>query len=354
MAKKPPSLPKSAPLRREVEPPLVSRPVRVRRPEQPELPFDPMPARIEPCLATLVDKPPAGEDWVFEIKWDGYRMAVHVEPNRVRALSRNNIDWTDRVPAIVSEARKIAGTMILDGEAVILDEQGRSDFSKLQSAFGGRGGKRASGEVILYAFDLLYLDGHDLTGMSLHERRDMLETLIGDRTGAIRLSETIHADGAQLLKQACSLGLEGIIAKRDDRPYRSGRTGDWLKIKCVQSESFFIVGYEQSAVALGGIGRLLLAARKGDGLVYVGGVGIGFTRGAAAALKRMMDKTTAAAPSVDTGKKRPGVIWLRPELIAEINFRGWTGDGKLRHASYKGLREAADSTVVYEISEASR
>jgi bifunctional non-homologous end joining protein LigD len=217
----------------------------------------------------------------------------------------------------------------------------------LQQAFGGRGGKRASGEVILYAFDLLYLDGHDLTRMGLHERREMLDHLIGGRTGAIRLSETIDADGDAFFKQACSLGLEGIIAKHDDRPYRSGRTGDWLKVKCVQSDSFLIVGYEQSAAALGGIGRLLLAARKGDGLVYVGGVGTGFTAATASALKRHMDRIAIDKPAVNTGKRRPNVTWVRPELVAEINFRAWTNDGKLRHASFKGLRDEADIGSVY-------
>jgi bifunctional non-homologous end joining protein LigD len=126
-------------------------------------------------------------------------------------------------------------------------------------------------------------------------------------------------------------------------------TGDWLKIKCVQSESFFILGYEQSAVAPGGIGRLLLAARKGDGLVYVGGVGTGFTRGSAAALKRQMDKIIVPAPAVDTGKKRLKVTWLRPEIIAEINFRGWTRDQKLRHSSFRGIKDQADVGAVLVI-----
>jgi bifunctional non-homologous end joining protein LigD len=350
MAKRPP---KSAPLLRETERPLVSRPIRRRDARQPELPFDPMPARIEPCLAQLAKKPPKGEQWVYEIKWDGYRLAIHVEPGRVRVITRGGQDWTDRFPSIAAEARELGTSMILDGEAVVLDDEGRSDFGALQKALGARGGqagRRAAPEAILYAFDLLYLDGHDLRAMGLHERRQMLDTLIEGRAEAIRLSETINADGDELLRQACALGLEGIIAKDDHRPYRSGRNGDWIKIKCVQSDSFAVVGYEPSAVALGGIGRLLLAARKGDGLVYVGSVGTGFTRGSAAALKRMMDKITAEAPPVDTGKKRPDVTWLKPELVAEINFRGWTGDGNLRHASYKGLRDASDHAQVHKVA----
>lgn len=349
MAKKPPKMSKSAPLLREAEPPLVSMHVRVRRPEQPELPFDPMPNRVEPCLARLVDTPPTGQQWTFEIKWDGYRMAVYIEPHRVHVLSRNGINWTDRVPGIVADANAIGGTAILDGEAVVLDEQGRSDFNALQKAFGVRGGRKASGDVILYAFDLLYLDGHDLRSMGLHERRAMLERLLDGRAGAIRLSETIEADGAALFKQACSLGLEGIIAKHEAQPYRSGRTGDWLKIKCVQSETFLVIGYERSAAALGGIGRLLLAARKCDELIYVGGVGTGFTASAAAKLKKQMDRIAVPVPAVDTGKKRPNVTWLKPELVAEIEFRTWTSDGKLRHASFKSVRDEADAGDVYEL-----
>jgi bifunctional non-homologous end joining protein LigD len=137
--------------------------------------------------------------------------------------------------------------------AVVLDEQGRSDFSSLQKALGGRSGKRNAGEAIFYAFDLLYLDGHDLTRMGQHERREMLRDLLEGHEGAIKFSETLEADGEQLLNSACELGLEGIIAKHEDRPYRSGRTGDWLKIKCVQSDSFVIVGFEPSTAVPGAV-----------------------------------------------------------------------------------------------------
>ncbi|MBB4114563.1 bifunctional non-homologous end joining protein LigD [Rhizobium sp. BK226] len=243
------------------------------------------------------------------------------------------------------------GTAILDGEAVVLDEQGRSDFGLLQQSLGGRGGKESSSDAIFMAFDLLYFDGHDLRNSELSMRRRLLEDLVpAGEQGDIRLSEEIEADGEQLLASACKHGLEGIIAKRRNAPYRSGRLGDWLKIKCTQSDGFAIVGYEKSTASFGGIGRLLLAARKGDELVYVGGVGTGFNERSATELRRQMDKLMIGKPAVDTGRKR-NAVFVRPELVAEIEYRAWTHDGKLRHASFKGLREAADQLPVYELDD---
>ncbi|KQT05076.1 ATP-dependent DNA ligase [Rhizobium sp. Leaf391] len=346
MAKRPP---KTIGLRTEADAPLKSRAPAARDPRQPALPFDPMPDRIEPCLALLTGKPPKGDDWAFEIKWDGYRLAVHVEPTKVRILTRGGHDWTSRFTGIANAARNLgAATMILDGEAVVLDDQGRPDFGALQAALGGRGGKRDARAAIFYAFDLLYLDGHDVSRMDQAERRMLLETVLTDPDGTIRLSEEIEADGEVLFQSACEHGLEGIIAKHRHRPYRSGRQGDWLKIKCVQSESFLVIGYEPSTTMPGAIASLLLAARKGDGLVYVGSVGTGFKGSVARELKAQLDSIREAKPAVHA--KAQGVVYARPELTAEIEFRAWTGDGKLRHASFKGLREAADTSAIYEIT----
>jgi bifunctional non-homologous end joining protein LigD len=169
-----------------------------------------MPDRIEPFLALLKAPPPRGPDWLFEVKWDGYRVAVHMRPNYVRIITRGRHDWTDRFPAITAAARNLGvGTAILEGEVVVLDGQGRSDFGALQRSLGGRGGKKASGEAILYAFDLLYFDGHDLTRMELSGRRHLLEDLIGESEGPVRLSQVVDADGATLLAAACEHGLEG-------------------------------------------------------------------------------------------------------------------------------------------------
>ncbi|MGO7022907.1 non-homologous end-joining DNA ligase [Rhizobium johnstonii] len=342
--------PKSKPLLRDADKPVRSRPRKPRDPAQPSLPLDPMPDRIEPCLALLKAKPPKGDDWTYEIKWDGYRLSVHVEPTGIRILTRGGHDWTHRFPAIQQAALWLpVGTAILDGEAVVLDEQGRSDFGLLQQSLGGRGGNRSSSDAVLFAFDLLYFDGHDLTRMDLSERRHILEDLMEGAAGAIRLSEEIDADGDQLLASACEHGLEGIIAKRRNAPYRSGRTGDWIKIKCVQSDSFFVVGYEKSTAARGQIGSLLLAARKGAELVYVGSVGTGFKERDALQLRGMMEKISRKTPVLEYNGQRKAVVWLQPTLIAEIEYRAWTEDGKLRHASYKGLRELQDNAAVFEL-----
>ncbi|MBY3500203.1 non-homologous end-joining DNA ligase [Rhizobium laguerreae] len=340
--------PKPKPLLQD-DKPVRSRPRKPRNPAQPNLPLDPMPNRIEPCLALLKATPPKGNDWVYEIKWDGYRLSVHVEPTGIRILTRGGHDWTDRFPAIKQAALWLpVGTAILDGEAVVLDQQGRSDFGLLQQSLGGRGGKKRSSDAIFVAFDLLYFDGHDLRNSELDVRRHLLEDLVpAGEQGDIRLSEEIEADGDQLLASACEHGLEGIIAKRRDAPYRSGRLGDWLKIKCIQSDSFVIVGYEQSTVARAGIGRLLLAARKGKKLVYVGGVGTGFNERNAYELREKLDGLVTSTPAASVDRK--GAIFVKPKLIAEIEYRAWTDDGKLRHASYKGLREEQDNAAVFEL-----
>lgn len=218
----------------------------------------------------------------------------------------------------------------------------------MQRSLGGRGGKRSSTESVFFAFDLLYFDGHDLSGTELSVRRRLLVGLLDGPTGAIQSSEEVFGDGA-LLEKACSMGLEGIIAKRRDRPYRSGRTGDWLKIKCLQSESFMIVGYEQSLTARGGLGSLLLAGRKGHDWIYVGSVGTGFNTEDAEYLRKTLDRLKTSKPAVPL--KGKNLVFAQPTLIAEIECRGWTHDGSLRHASYKGLREVQDNAAVSDMSE---
>ncbi|USJ24746.1 non-homologous end-joining DNA ligase [Ensifer adhaerens] len=309
---------------------------------------EPMPRRVEPCVATLVDKPPKGPEWAFEVKWDGYRLAVHVEPGGVSAITRGGYDWTKKFGAIVAEARKLGHTtMIIDGEAVVLDDQGRSDFGLLQRAVGRRPSSHDAAEIIFFAFDLLYLDGQDLRMMPLAERRQLLEPIVSGRTGAIRFSEEVRADGAEFFRVACEHGLEGIIAKRRDKPYRSGRRPEWLKIKCARRDTFAIVGYEPST-APGTIGRLLLAARKGDGLVYVGGCGTGWSNKESSQLRELLDAIPAKRPPV--ALKRKGAFFAEPLLVAEVEYRAWTQDRKLRHPSFKGARALDEETKVYEIN----
>lgn len=314
----------------------------------PAPPADPMPSWVGPCVATLVDKPPPGAAWSYEVKWDGYRIELHIEPGRVRTLTRNGHDWTNRFPSIAAEAPQLGvNTAIIDGEAVVLDHKGRSDFGLLQRALGRRPGLHGPGEILLMAFDLLYLDGRDLRRQPQAERRQFLKQLLASRDGSILLSEEVDADGAEFFRAACELGLEGIIAKRRDKPYHSGRRPEWLKIKCARRDWFVIVGYEPSTMP-GAIGRLLLAARKGDELVYVGGCGTRWSNQESVALRELLNAIPAEKPPV--GLKRKGAVFARPLLIAEVEYRAWTQDGKLRHPSFKGVREMEGPSGVYEIN----
>ncbi|NNU63751.1 ATP-dependent DNA ligase [Rhizobium sp. WYCCWR 11152] len=348
--------PRSKPLLRS-EAPIRSRPRGKRNPAQPQLLFDPMPERVEPALAQLMSRPPKGNEWSWELKWDGYRLAVHIEPQGIRILTRGGHDWTHRFPAIAEAARALGpATMIIDGEAVVLDAEGQPDFGLLQQSLGASGkqaGNRAS-NAVFYAFDLIYLDGHDLRDVEYRSRRHLLEdTLNGprnDQVGAVRLSETLDGEPNVLLEHVCRLGLEGIVGKHLDRHYRSGRTGDWVKVKCVQSEAFFIVGYEKSAASPTGFGSLVLAAYRDGDLVHVGSVGTGFRQAEIIRLRKMLDTLRwkrKQPPLPYSGSVE--IAWVEPTLIAEIEFRAWTSDGKLRHPSYKGLRERQDNAEVFRL-----
>ena len=351
MAKIPSDKGRPVGLQIECETPIRGRVRKPRDPLQPQLPLDPMPSRIEPCLALLMSKPPQGPDWAFEVKWDGYRVHIHCElGGNIRILTRGGHDWTHRFPGIEKAALELGpATMILDGEAVVLDGQGRSDFNALVASLGGRGGKRVATDTIVYVFDLLYLDGHDVSTLSLEERRMLLDPLLTNAAGAIRLSEMLNTDGASLFATACELGLEGIIAKRLDAPYKSGRGGEWRKIKCINSETFVVVGYEPSTSSSSAVGSLLLGARKGDGLIYVGSVGTGFKDSEARDLKMKLDAIRTKRPAVSV--KGKSLVFVEPVMAAEIEYRAWTGDGKLRHASYKGLREEQDGIEIYTVSD---
>ena len=303
-------------------------------------------AIAEPALLT-----PDGVS--LSLTWDGYRLAVHIEPTGVRILTRGGHDWTHRFPDIAEAARALGpATMIIDGEAVVLDEEGRPDFGLLQKSLGASGrtsGKRAS-DAVLYAFDLLYLDGHDIREMEYRSRRHLLEDTLKGCDGAIRVSETVEAEPDVLLEHVRSLGLEGIVGKNVDQPYRSGRTGDWVKVKCVESEAFMVVGYEPSSVSSTGFASLVLAAYRGDDLIHVGNVGTGFKEAEMIRLRKILDKLRwkRKQPPVAFAEKSD-IVWVAPTLIAEIEFRAWTRDGKLRHASYKGLRERQDNADVYKL-----
>jgi bifunctional non-homologous end joining protein LigD len=312
-----------------------------------------LPAFVEPCLATLVSEVPKGDKWLHEIKWDGYRLMLRIERGRVTVLTRRGHDWTGRFPSIAEAARQLHVTSaMIDGEAVVENTNGVPDFSALQAALGAREGPghKAAHEAVLYAFDLLHLDGRDLRGLPLTARKRQLADLVPHgATGALRFSEHNEAEGEPMWRHACQMGLEGIVSKRRDCPYRSGRSGDWLKIKCTLRQEFVVVGYLPRSDAPRAVGALALGYYDGDTLVYAGRVGTGFNAKTAAALWKQLQPLrakqvafTEALPSL----ARKGVTWVEPELVAEVEYRGWTSDGLVRHASFKGIREDKDPREV--------
>lgn len=300
----------------------------------PKVPPDPMPTQIDPSLAKGASKVPVGSDWLYEVKWDGYRVSLFISSGEVRVITRGGLNWTVRFPAIAASAKTLGvETAILDGEAVVLDEEGRSDFSRLQRAVGAHRFAVNTTEIVMYAFDLLYIDGNDLRDRPLEDRKAILERVLRDATRAIRFCETIEGDGTAILDAVCELGLEGVVAKRKRGRYRSGRGGDWQKIKCVQTAEFYVIGY---AIAAGGVAKLLLGRKDDNGLSYVGSVGSGFTRQSAKELLQSLEAVREADP---LSRVRGNTVRLQlPLIVAKVNFRGWTVSGKLRHASFQSAR----------------
>jgi bifunctional non-homologous end joining protein LigD len=296
--------------------------------------FDqPVPKWIKPCLPTLVDKPPVGEDWIHEIKWDGYRVSAYIAAGKVTIRTRNGHDWTSRFPAIAAALLKLnVRSAVIDGEAVVLDDMGRSNLAELQAALTKHGAE----EAVLYAFDLLFLDGEDLRAKPLADRREALGFLMRPAS-AVALSEEYAGSGDDLFRVACEHELEGIVSKRLDAPYRSGRSKTWFKTKCVLSETFVIVGYQPTSGAVrGALANLKVARFDGTTLEYVGAVGTGFSDAVATMLRERLDAIATPKCAVE-GLKTKGAVWVRPKLQAEIAYRGLTTARELRHASFKGL-----------------
>ncbi|HZV20513.1 MAG TPA: DNA ligase D, partial [Hyphomicrobiales bacterium] len=276
-----------------------------------------------------------------EIKFDGYRLIVSIRDGDVRLLTRKGLDWTKRFPAIAEAfANFAAGSAIVDGEAVVEDEHAVSSFSALQEALSGPGQATAA---IFYAFDLLYLDGYDLREATLDDRKDALSKLLVLNTNsALRYSDHIIGSGQEMLDHSCRLGLEGIVSKRRNSPYRSGRHGEWLKIKCTDREEFVIGGYVPSTASKNSIGSLALGYYQNGRLFYAGRVGTGFThrlaQGLFAQLQMLRIAKSPFVNALSTDERR-GLLYVEPKLVAEVEFRGWTHDRHLRQAAFKGLRE---------------
>ncbi len=302
-------------------------------------------AFVEPELATLVDAMPAGPNWVHEVKFDGYRTLALVEGGNARMMTRTGLDWTAKFRTVAGDLGKLdARSAVLDGEIVALDDKGASSFKALQDELShGRGDR-----LQYYVFDLLSLDGEDLRDLPLLERKRRLKTLLEDETAGPRVLYSEHfAYESDVLEHVCQLAYEGIICKRADAPYRSGRNRNWLKVKCHKRQEFVIGGFtEPKAGGRGhfsgkGLGALLLGYYAEEELVYAGKVGTGFDNESALEVRALLEKRVRKAMPFARiqADGRRGAVWVEPNLVCEVEFTEWTPDGRLRHPSFQGLRE---------------
>jgi bifunctional non-homologous end joining protein LigD len=298
-----------------------------------------LPASLEPQLATLVDKPRPG-DWLYEIKFDGYRMLARIDgPRKVRIFTRRGNDWTSRFTRLQREliAAKLPPGWY-DGEIVMLDAEGKPDFNALQNAIDGGMNDR----IVFFLFDAPYLDGFDLRKVPVEERRRLLGAALKE-TELLRFSQEIDAPVQDIVATACSMGLEGVIGKRRGSGYVHRRSDDWIKLKCVKRDEFVIGGYTWPDESRNdpGIGALLVGQRDDAGaLQYAGKVGTGYTAESSAMLRRRLDAIAQPKrPFAGTTGHDRHAQWVRPELACDVSYNEWPEGGSLRHASFKGLRE---------------
>jgi bifunctional non-homologous end joining protein LigD len=313
----------------------------------------PMPDFIPPQLATLDDKPPSGEQWLHELKFDGYRMLCHLNRDSVRFWSRNKKDWSHKFPRLGKAVKDFpASSAILDGEVVAVDSKGRASFQRLQQAM-----KTGDSGFVFHIFDLVYIDGFSLTMTPLHLRKEVLAKLfesVSD-TSPLRYSDHVQGNGAQFFKEACQYGIEGIVSKLADSFYESTRTRSWVKVKCIKRQEFVIAGYTISEKGFPGFGALILGVYDKGKLHYAGRAGTGFSIQQRLDLRAKLDKLVRASSPFAERPRDPGLkraVWVTPKLVGEVAFTEWTDDGSVRHPSFQGLREDKKATdVVREDAE---
>jgi len=306
-----------------------------------------LPRFVQPQLATLVERAPEGDGWLHELKYDGYRILARMEHRRAELMSRNARDWTEKFPTVAAAlARLPVQQAIVDGEVTVFLPDGTSSFQALQN-FGSSAGR---GQLAYVIFDLLYLDGRDLTGAPLEDRKAALARLLtsaSDKAAVLRYSDHVVGNGADFFANACKLGLEGIVSKKRDAPYRGTRGADWLKIKCLKQQEIVIGGYTEPEGSRVGIGALLGGVYEGGRLVYAGKIGTGFDNKTLRDLQRRLARLEQKTSPFDS--RPPGAArahWVKPELVAQISFSEWTSDGKLRHPAFQGLREDKSAEAV--------
>ncbi len=297
-------------------------------------------------LAQLVDQAPEGDGWLHEQKFDGYRIIAHLEGRKLRLLSRRFNDWTAQFPTVVDAVAALpVKSVVLDGEVAVVMPDGRTSFQALQNAFGQRGAN-----IVYFVFDLLGLDGEDLTKLPLEDRKQRLATLIGSQHGVIRYSDHVVGNGEAFFELACKRGLEGIVSKKRDAPYSPGRGKSWLKTKCLLRQEFVIGGFTDPEGARTHIGALLVGYYERGALVYAGKVGTGFSGKDLVELEHALAPLELAHPAFDPEPPRawtgPNRHWVSPVLVAEVAFSEWTNEGRLRHPSFQGLRADKPATEI--------
>jgi len=308
------------------------------------------PALIQPQLATLVDRPPKGGDWSYEIKFDGYRVMTRIEGGVATIFTRNGHDWTERMPRLADACNALqVDDAWLDGEAVVLDSSGQPDFNALQNAFD----RRSTAEIVMFVFDLLWLNGTDLREQPLRARRALLRDLMAEHSSdAIRFSEDFPQDPVSLVASACKMKLEGIIGKRGDAPYRSGRSAAWVKIKCYLRQEFVVGGFTRARGARSGVHSLLLGVHEKDGsLRYAGSVSPYFSSRAATAFvarAHAVHSDIAAFYNPPKPEKERDCLWLKPSIVVGCSFLEWTPGGEVRHSVFHAVRDDKPAAAVTE------